>query len=56
MMGQQKVDQRQLFFNLESRIPTHHLLRRIIPVVTPIMAELREKLGPFYSEIGRTFD
>ena len=55
MMGRQKVDQRQLFylFNLEGRIPTHHLLRRINPVVTRIMAELREKLGPFYSEIGR---
>ena len=55
MMGRQKVDQSQLFylFNLEGRIPTHHLLRRINPVVTRIMAELREKLGPFYSEIGR---
>jgi hypothetical protein len=55
MMGRQKVDQCQLFylFNLEGRIPTHHLLRRINPVVARIMAELREKLGPFYSEIGR---
>jgi transposase len=55
MMGRQKVDQCQLFylFNLEGRIPTHHLLRRINSVVTRIMAELREKLGPFYSEIGR---
>ena len=55
MMGRQNVDQSQLFylFNLEGRIPRHHLLRRINPVVTRIMADLREKLGPFYSEIGR---
>ena len=47
MMGRQNVDQSQLFylFNLEGRIPRHHLLRRINPVVTQIMAELREKLG-----------
>jgi transposase len=55
MMGRQKVDQSQLFylFNLEDRVPTHHLLRRINPVVTRIVADLRQKLGPFYSEIGR---
>jgi transposase len=55
MMGRQKVDQSQLFylFNLEGRIPAHHLLRRINPVVTGILAGLREKLEPFYSEIGR---
>lgn len=55
MMGRQNVDQSQLFylFNLEGRIPRHHLVRRINPVVTQIMGELREKLGPFYSEIGR---
>jgi hypothetical protein len=30
-MGRQKVDQSRLFylFNLEGRIPAHHLLRRI---------------------------
>src|SRR5215475_12316136 len=55
MMGRQNVDQSQLFylFNLEGRIPRHHLLRRINPVVTRIMADLREKLGAFYSEVGR---
>jgi len=55
MMGRQKVDQSQLFylFNLEGRIPRHHLLRRINPPATRIMAELREKLGAFYSEVGR---
>jgi transposase len=29
------------------------LLRRINPVVTRILVELREKLTPFYSDIGR---
>jgi transposase len=55
MMGRQKLDQSQLFylFNLEDRIPAQHLLRRINPVVTRILAGLRGKLEPFYSEIGR---
>jgi hypothetical protein len=55
MMGRQAVDQGQLFylFNLERRIPERHLLRRINPTVTGILAEIREKLEPFYSEIGR---
>ena len=55
MMGQQTSDQSQLFylFNLERRIPTGHLLRLVDPVVSRILMELREKLAPFYSEIGR---
>jgi transposase len=55
MMGRQGGDQSQLFylFNLERRIPSCHLLRRINPVVTRILAGLREKLAPFYSDIGR---
>ena len=55
MMGRQNCDQSQLFylFNLERRIPAGHLLRRINPVVTRILGELREKLAPFYSDIGR---
>ena len=55
MMGRQTSDQSQLFylFNLEQRIPASHLLRRINPIVTQVLAELREKLVPFYSEIGR---
>ena len=55
MMGQQTGDQSQLFylFNLERRIPAGHLLRRINPVVTQILGELRQKLAPFYSDIGR---
>jgi transposase len=49
------VDQSQLFYllNLEGRIPVRHLLRRINPIVTRILAELRSQLEPFYSEIGR---
>jgi hypothetical protein len=38
---------------LEARIPAHHLLRRINPTVTRILAGLREKLEAFYNEIGR---
>src|ERR1700726_1072733 len=55
MMGRQTGDQSQLFylFNLERRIPAGHLLRRINPVVTRILVELRDKLAAFYSGIGR---
>jgi len=55
MMGRQSGDQSQLFyvFNLEERIPDRHLLRRINPIVTGVLGKLREKLKPFYSEIGR---
>jgi transposase len=55
MMGRQTGDQSQLFylFNLEDRIPARHLLKRINPIVTGLLAELRPKLKPFYSEIGR---
>jgi transposase len=55
MMGRQTGDQNQLFylFNLEGRIPAGHLLRRINPIVARVLAGLREKLAPFYSEIGR---
>jgi transposase len=55
MMGRQTGDQGQLFylFNLEDRIPRRHLLRRINPVVSGVLSELRETLKAFYSEIGR---
>src|SRR5213596_2821267 len=55
MMGRQAVDQSQLFylFNLEEHIPADHLLRKINPTVTRVLADLREKLAPFYSDIGR---
>jgi hypothetical protein len=50
MMGRQTGDQSQLFylFNLEGRIPASHLLRRINPVVTRVLADLREKLACVY--------
>jgi transposase len=55
MMGRQRGDQSQLFylFNLESRIPERHLLRRLNPIVTRVLTDLRSKLEPFYSDIGR---
>ena len=55
MMGRQTGDQSQLFyvFNLEERIPAGHLLRKINPTVTRVLADLRETLAPFYSDIGR---
>src|SRR4029078_697254 len=55
MMGRQTVDQSQLFylFNLEKRIPSGHLLRRINPIVGRILAGMREELQSFYSESGR---
>jgi transposase len=55
MMGCQTGDQSQFFylFNLEGRIPERHLLRRINPLVTRVLAGLREQMRPFYSEIGR---
>ena len=55
MMGRQAGDQSRLFyaFNLDELIPERHLLRRINPIVTCVLAELRGKLRPFYSEIGR---
>ena len=55
MMGRQGDDQGQLFylFNLEQRIPAGHLLRRMNPIVRQALADLRERLAAFYSEIGR---
>jgi len=53
MMGRQASDQSQLFylFNLEERIPANHLLRRINPVVTQVLADLREKLAPLSAQV-----
>ena len=36
-----------------ARAPTDHLLRRINPIVMRVLADLRKKLAPFYSDIGR---
>src|SRR5215467_2879620 len=55
MMGRQAGDQSRFLylFNLEDRVPPNHLLRRINPTVTQVLVEVREKLRPLYSEIGR---
>src|ERR1700740_1229088 len=55
MMGRQTGDQRQLFylFNLGDRIPSGHLLRKLNPIVSQVLADLRDKLASFYSDIGR---
>src|SRR5260370_42466859 len=55
MMGRETGDQPQLLylFNLEDRIPSGHLLRRINPTVTEVLADLRDKLANFYSDAGR---
>jgi transposase len=54
MMGWQTGNQRHFYlFNLERRIPASHLLRRINPIVMQVLADLRERLAPFYSDIGR---
>ncbi len=54
-MGRQNGDQASLFykFRLDDRIPKDHLLRRIDVFVTPVLADMREQLQPYYSEIGR---
>jgi hypothetical protein len=46
------VQDRQLFYllNLEEQIPADHLLRRLNPIVTRVLVDLREKLALFYSD------
>jgi hypothetical protein len=58
MMGRQTGDQSQLFylFNLEQRIPTDHLLRRINAMVTQVLADLRVKLGAVLQRYWPAFD
>ena len=52
MMGQAVGQQDRLFyeFNLEDRVPTNHLLRRIDAVLD--LSWLRPELSPFYSHTG----
>ena len=40
-------------FRLDDRIPKDHLLRRIDGFVTAALADVHERLEPYYSEIGR---
>src|SRR5215469_10167253 len=53
MMGERRVDQGSLFyeFSLERHVPADHLLRAIDGFVD--LANLRVRLAPFYSPIGR---
>jgi transposase len=54
MMGR-RGEQGSLFyqFRLDERVPKDHLLRRIDRFVTPALADIHERLQPYYSEIGR---
>jgi hypothetical protein len=54
MMGR-RGRARSLFFQfrLDERVPKDHLLRRIDRFVTPALADIHERLQPYYSEIGR---
>jgi len=53
MMGQQAVEQEQLFyaFSLDTHVPSDHLLRRIDRFLD--LGDLRQHLAPFYSHTGR---
>jgi transposase len=53
MMGGRPTAQEALFygFSLERRVPSDHLLRSIDRFVD--LAGIRERLRPFYSEMGR---
>ena len=55
MMGRQSTNQARLFyeFDLEDRIPSNHLLRRINVFVTMALADLHAELASFYSHTGR---
>lgn len=55
MMGRQGGDQASLFyeFRLDDRVPKNHLLRRINVFVTAALADVHDRLDPYYSEIGR---
>src|SRR4051812_29466514 len=55
MMGRRCGDQASLFyqFHLDDRVPKDHLLRRIDCFVMTTLADMHERLKPYYSEIGR---
>jgi transposase len=55
MMGRRCGDQASLFyqFHLDARVPKDHLLRRIDCFVMTALADMHERLKPYYSEIGR---
>src|SRR5271156_5619123 len=53
MMGSRQIEQGALFYNfsLDAHVPADHLLRSIDRFVE--LSELRRKLAPFYSTMGR---
>ena len=55
MMGRRGGDQVSLFyeFRLDERVPKDHLVRRIDGFVMAALADMHERLKPYYSEIGR---
>ena len=54
MLGRQSGDQANLFYEFRlDRVPKNHLLRRINVFVTAALADMHERLQPYYSEIGR---
>jgi transposase len=55
MMGRRSGDQPSFIyqFRLDERVPKDHLLRRIDGFVTAALADVHERLQPYYSEIGR---
>src|ERR1700757_1808692 len=55
MMGRRRGDQASLFyeFRLDHRMPKVPLRRRIAGFVTAALADVHERLEPYYSEIGR---
>src|SRR5580704_12021055 len=55
MMGRRSGDQPSFIyqFRLDERVPKDHLLRRIDGFVTTALADIHERLEPYYSEIGR---
>src|SRR5246500_3982917 len=54
MMGR-RSEQWSLFyqFRLDERVPKDHLLRRIDRFVTAALADIHDRLEPYYSDIGR---
>jgi len=40
-------------FRLDERVPKDHLLRRLDRFVAAALADIHERLEPYYSEIGR---
>ena len=50
-----RIEQWSLFyqFRLDERVPKDHLLRRIDRFATAALADIHDRLEPYYSEIGR---